>query len=739
MASQLFHTGFNFYQNANADANSIKENFLIRLHEYEIIIEDIRRNKMKGSVQHYLLLGRRGSGKSTLLKRLQVEIETDKKLAKSYIAINLAEEQANIYKLYDLLGEILEELKLHIKNIKEPDWEEDEQLYSRNLFTTIHEAIKQSGKKVILLLDNIDRIFENLGDDASLLREYLLNYDDIKIIGGSTRMTEHFWKYNKPFYEFFRVLQLKQLTSDEIRKLLLNWSEKLDIPDLRTFVKNKPGQLETIRILTDGLPRTLQFFVDILLTNIQDTGYEYLRLIMDKVTPLYQERLNNLPPSQRKIVLQMAFIWESAGAKEIAEATKMENRVISAQLKQLIEKGIADKVETGNKNHLYRLSERFFNLWLIFTQGSPREKRRAKYLTTFLENFYDENELKALAENHLSAIDNWILNEDKAALFTKALSQSRFISFEVRDKLIEKTLLLENISNEIKKQLPLTTVQILNEVRDEIHNKNFKKALQLLNSLEQDTPVKGYYSVMIFGYMKDNENVERSCLKIIEKGGFVELIGFVYYMLGSSYEIRKMHALAEKYYLLAIENEYYLAAIQLGVIYRDQHNFEQAEKYLLMAKDNDDDPDLAIHELISLYYNNNVKKKESLLLLNDYKGENKDLFPLILIIRIWNGIFDNLENDISRLIEEGNPYLDSILVRLIIHKQSNLIRKILAEKDFNRKIKDQYLPLYYALQILINKESNSVIKVPTEILYTVNEILEMISIQQEFYHGSGTY
>ncbi len=61
----------------------------------------------------------------------------------------------------------------------------------------------------------------------------------------------------------------------------------------------------------------------------------------------------------------------------------MENRVISAQLSQLIDKGVADKIETNTKNHLYRLSERFFNLWLIVTQGGPREKRAGKVFICF--------------------------------------------------------------------------------------------------------------------------------------------------------------------------------------------------------------------------------------------------------------------------------------------------------------------------------------------------------------------
>src|ERR1022692_1082007 len=111
MADQTFNPNLNFYQSANAEPDVIKNDFIIRLREYDIIMDDIRRNEMRGSVQHYLLLGRRGSGKSTLLKRLQIEIDTDAQLRQKYIAINPAEEQANIYRLFDLWEAIKEELE----------------------------------------------------------------------------------------------------------------------------------------------------------------------------------------------------------------------------------------------------------------------------------------------------------------------------------------------------------------------------------------------------------------------------------------------------------------------------------------------------------------------------------------------------------------------------------------------------------------------------------------------------
>ncbi len=393
------------YQSANSDNASIKNNFVIRQAEYDIIISELANKSDKDPLQHELILGRRGSEKSTLLRRIQAEIEENAKLQKKYVAINLAEEQAGIYRLFDLWDEVLKELaikfniQLQLKHYNEFD--EDQDAYTRYLYETIHDVLIKQKRKVVLLLDNFDRIVSNFTDDGNLLREILLNHNDIQIIAGSTRMDEHFWQYDKPFYEFFRRHRLEALCIVEIVELLNLWSKVMDLPQLANFTKKNIGKIEAIRILTDGLPRTLQFFIQILLQNANLYGYEYLRKVMDNVTALYQERLNNLPAAQRKIILEMAFVWEACATKELVDKCKMPSKLISAHIKQLSDAGIIDTITKSKRNHLYRIAERFFNMWLIVTQGNPEQKRKAKWLSIFLEAWYDGEELKQLATDHI--------------------------------------------------------------------------------------------------------------------------------------------------------------------------------------------------------------------------------------------------------------------------------------------------------------------------------------------------
>lgn len=432
----------NVFQAANSNIDSIKKNFIVRQEEFQTIIDSIKVRKKEDSLQHELILGRRGSGKSTLLKRVEIGVKENPALQKKYFPIYLAEEQAGIYRLFDLWEQVLNELEARLKkylSLRDYSEFQSDDDYTRYLYEEIRKLCIKNNKQVILLLDNFDRIVENFSDDGNLLRETLINFDDVLIIGGSTRMDEHFWRYDMPFYDFFRVHRLEGLSSTEIKKLLTHWSDSLDSSELKTFIQNNPGKLENVRILTDGLPRTLQFFIQMVLQKEELNSYDYLKKIMDNVSPLFQERLNSLPAPLRKIVLEMAFIWEASSVKQLAEKVKMESKLVSANLKVLINKGIVDKIATDTKNNLYRLSERFFNLWIIVTQGNPEQKRKARWLSIYLENFYDVISFKKMHKEYLLALKAQKISRPNALLFSKALAQSKFLTTEQSDEVISLT------------------------------------------------------------------------------------------------------------------------------------------------------------------------------------------------------------------------------------------------------------------------------------------------------------
>jgi TPR repeat protein/DNA polymerase III delta prime subunit len=638
------------YQSANLTDEEIVNSFIVRKKEFQRIMSEIKRDDMTGSIQHYLLVGRRGSGKSTLLRRIQAEVNKDENLNKRLIVVYLSEEQAGVYRLHDLWDLVIREFNSQNIPANEPNWtdyENDLVGYTQSLYKTIQETLKQQNKKLLLLLDNIDRIFDNIKDDAHYLRELLINHKDLRIIGGSTRMSEHYWKYDKPFYEFFRIVRLESLKKDEVKELLLYWSDCLNMPDIEQFIKKNPGKMETIRVLTDGMPRTLLNFLEILIDRPNQNGFGFLRMIIDRASPLYQERLTNLPPAQRKVVLELSNFWDAVKVKPLIDTCKMPGKIISAQLNQLVKNGIVEKIATGKKDKLYRLSERFFNLWLLMTQGGSKEKQQVKYLTVFLENWYSMEELATIYKEHLEGLNSNKLKPDYAAMMSTALAQSKHLSLEQRDSIIEKTQLLEESSAEYLNYIPPSSKEIFNKAIEKTNQGNYSGARDTINLIEQEDATK--LNIIGFTYFmeKDFSNAKQYFLQAIENGEVDALNNLA--ILYSETDRKKE---AEKYYLQAIEKGHVEALNNLANLYHETDSKEEAEKYYLLAIEKGHV--YALYNLAILYSETDYKEKaEKYYLLAIEKGHVYALYNLAILYSETD-YKEKAEKYFQLAIEKGN-------------------------------------------------------------------------------------
>ncbi len=525
------------YQNANQSFESIVDNFIVRKNEFERVMDDIRTTDPSSSFQHYVFVGRRGSGKSTLLRRIQAEINLYDRLHAQYEVVNLGEEQSFIYRLYDLWDYVIRELSALGYKFEELDfrtYKDDMTSYTKDLHAQIIKALRFKNKRLILLLDNIDRILDSRSGnlDAALLRELLINFHDIRIIGGSTIMSEHFWKYDKPFYQFFTIKKLEALSIKEVEQLLIHWSVVKNIPEIQNIINTHPGKIQSIRMLTDGMPRTMLLFVDMMINRPEQNGYQYLQQIVDKATPIYQERLGLLSDAQKKVVSELVFIWDAASVEELIPKCNMEGKVISALLNQLVDINYVEKIKTKNKNNLYRVEERFFNLWFNITQGGINNRAKARALTDFLEKWYEKSELQDLCTELSTVILNGEANRDYIEAMSQALLSSESIEIgykqALKSQLINKGILKS---------------QVLEKNVDKAYEKNISEAI------EKDD------------YPKVIQILENSKIDDRRK----------YFGLGLAYDKLNNITEAEKYYLLAIEKGHINALYNLAVLLYSQN------------------------------------------------------------------------------------------------------------------------------------------------------------------------
>ena len=125
-----------------------------------------------------------------------------------------------------------------------------------------------------------------------------------------------------------------------------------------------------------------------------------------------------------------------------------------------------------------QISERFFNMWLIVTQGNPEQKRKAKWLSIFLETWYDGKELGQLANEHIANLTAKNVGYDKALVFTKAFTQSKYITTAQRDSLLDLTTALKPDGTGIALlELPEKFNTILIEISNLVEQQKFEEAL----------------------------------------------------------------------------------------------------------------------------------------------------------------------------------------------------------------------------------------------------------------------
>jgi len=388
------------------------ERFVVRNEIFEEIFNDIKSSDYKVANQHYIIIGQRGQGKTTLLRKLQIEVENDTKLSKFLIPVKFAEEQYQIRSLSrlweevaDYLQSLHEELFPHVLDEMEVHFDDED--YELKAFGYLESALKKKKKKLLILIDNIDELIGKLNEkEQRRLREILLTSSSFRIVGGSTKMLEQHYDYGKPFYEFFKIIKLKGFNKEESIAFLRSIGKGEQKERMEEIIKTNPARIETLRQLTGGVPRTLVMLFDIFLDE-GGNAFDDLLKVLDEATPLYKHRIDELPNQLQELVHTIAINWDGMYTAEIAKKTRLSTKVISAQLGKLEKYDIIES-EVAGKNKIYKIKERFFNIWYLMRFGRKKDRQRVEWLVKVLEIINkEENENMKLEAEVRETMDNY--------------------------------------------------------------------------------------------------------------------------------------------------------------------------------------------------------------------------------------------------------------------------------------------------------------------------------------------
>ena len=704
------------YNTQDQPRELIQKNFVIRRKLLRSVWQDILKSDMKNPEQHYIIQGVRGSGKTTFLLKLAYDIEDEPSLQNWLIPIVFKEEEYSLNtfgKFWELVAEILENQKpfaslfTGLSDKLDQLYDTDSQVSPLDLFTLISQELRRQDKKIILFIDNIENIFGILSDhDEKVFREILLENNQIRFVGASSKSLEATYDYGKPFFQFFKFKTLKPIKQKETTDLLLKIAEFTGEKErMQEIIKKDGNKIEALRRLTDGVPRSIVLLFDILLDGGSESSFSYLNKMLDGVTPLYKHRVDDLPKEQRPIFDAIAQQWDGILVKEIAQKTRGVSKKISAQLNKMEKNWIIEKRrQTNSKNHIYLLSERFFNIWYLMRYGRKRDEKRVAWLTNFLEIWCSKDEIQSRTKTLIRSMKQGEFYPEGAAFYTTALLHTKHLSMAAKQELHDaaKSALTKNGLKSLADQLPdikKVVAGVINEGTQLMikaiplmEKGEFKAAeKQILKIKNKNKELNFLLGVIYHQHLKQFDQAEKYYLRAIEQGDIKAS-----YNLALLYQEKlENYPAAEKCYLKAVEQEDVNALFNLAVLYQTKiENYPAAEKYYLKAIELGHS--MASNNLATLYISKleNYTKAEEYFLKAIELGLTGVVYNLALLYADKLENYSAAEKYYLKAIEQGDVDAFYNLAILYAEKLENYTE---AEKYYLKAIEQGNVDAFYNL------------------------------------------
>ncbi|MFT4665245.1 MAG: tetratricopeptide (TPR) repeat protein/nucleoside-triphosphatase THEP1 [Polaribacter sp.] len=733
------------YNPKNQSPEELAKHFIVRKRIFEKLFAEIKTSSMEYPEQHFMIEGKRGMGKTTLLLKLAYEVEQDEKLSKWLIPLNFNEEEYSVRKLYKFWERIIQllaekhtiflEMKQQADHLSKAYRSDDE--YERALYELLTKTLQSQKKKTILFIDNFGDMFQKFTDlEAHRLRKILQSSADIRLIAASSVVLEAFYQYNHPFYEFFKVERLEGLDAAQTKLLLLQLGEVYEQESIQSLVKNQPGRVEALRRLTGGVTRTIILLFEIFADDHTGNTFIDLEKVLDRVTPLYKHRMDDLTPGQQEVVETIALHWDAISVKEIQGATRMESKLISALLQQLTKQEIVSKIKTNTKNHLYQINERFFNIWYLMRHGRSGDKQKVLWLVRFLEQWCDKSEIDERSKRHIENLQQGNYNPKGAVLLSEALAMTNHLTSESQHRLLEATrdFLVQKNSPYVK-QLIRSDVELLNQAEFAFKEQDFNMALPYLLKMKTKDDFK---IAWVYHKNKNFAQAEKHYKKAATKGHVAALNN-----LAVMYErIHNKPKLAEKLYQKAALSNQPDALYNLGLFYKNRgKQYKQAEVYYKKSLDQKKDKDV-LFSLANLYANelkqpaNALKYYESAAKEGQMQAMNNLAYLYIEVYQDANKATKYFKQAIKsgllysenfiRICEE-HPVNFHLLYLLAAKEYEFLYQHFNSPESDHLRIRDRLKPIYYATVFFLKKKyPTEWLRMGEELEETVMEIVEKV-------------
>lgn len=368
------------------------------------IVEVVRESATTQSKHYRLLIGSRGVGKTHLVSLIYHRVRAIEDLRDRLLIAWLREEEWGVTSFLDLLLRIFRAIKAELDRTDlnagrelesrlEPIFELSPEAAERVAGNLLKEYV--GDRTLLILCENLDDMFAGLEmAGQQRLRAYLQENPFCTIVATAQRLFNGVSLQTSPFYGFFRIDHLQDLTRDEAVQLLAKIARLKNDRELESFIQSPTGRsrIRALQHLAGGNHRVYVIFSQFLTRESLDELQTPFIQMLNDLTPYYQARMAWLSPQQRKIV---EFLIDRRGAvtvKEIAQRCFMTHQTASGQLKGLKDMGYVQSETIGRESY-YELREPLmrFCIEMKKSRGEP-----IRLFVDFLRIWYTQNELTQL-------------------------------------------------------------------------------------------------------------------------------------------------------------------------------------------------------------------------------------------------------------------------------------------------------------------------------------------------------
>ena len=374
-------------------AERLESLFVVRHHILDNLMSSVKELGATPSPHHTLLVGPRGSGKTHLISLVyhrSAHLVEQGRCERLRIAW-LPEDPWTIVSYSRLLAAILERLS--------PDAElngvDEAELDARLRITSREDG------PILVLMENVDRILEALGDlGQQRFRNLLQTESGILIIGSTTVLDRTLSDHAYPFFGFFDTIRLKPFSPAQARDMLRALAKESGNENLANALEGDGARarIHTIAHLAGGQPRLWALLGSALTVDELNDLTNLLLNRFDDLTPFFQEQLARLSPQQRLVVAELAAANRPLSVKELAGRIGADQRSAAKTVSDLTDRGWLEPVSTIFANLLdrrrtyYELAEPLARLAFQIkeSRGEP-----LPLIIDFLVSWFDADQLRS--------------------------------------------------------------------------------------------------------------------------------------------------------------------------------------------------------------------------------------------------------------------------------------------------------------------------------------------------------